>query len=156
MKALLLCGGNTINWIYFAGNLLYRVSYRFSCCLHYWQMIRIATQKPPSDWPQKEVGHSVFAVWIVSQKTSWRHRGMNTRGKNWLLWKGPTVCHFIYVLCHNFGMETFRGQWHLVDTIFHKGRLLVDIPKGWLFVDTFGDISWAILVRLSKHCSVPG
>ena len=54
------------------------------------------------------------------------------------------------------GMETFRGQWHLVDTIFQNGRLLVDIPKGWLFVDTFGDISWTILVRLSKHCSVPG
>ncbi len=30
------------------------------------------------------------------------HRGMNTRGENWLLWKGPTVCHFICVLCHNF------------------------------------------------------
>ena len=44
------------------------------------------------------------------------------------------------------GMETFRGQWHLVDTIFENGRLLVDILKGWLFVDTFGDISWTILV----------
>ena len=54
------------------------------------------------------------------------------------------------------GMETFRGQWHLVDTIFQNGRLFMDIPKGWLFVDTFGDISWTILVRLSKHCSVPG
>ena len=30
------------------------------------------------------------------------HRGMNTRDKNWLLWKGPTVCCLIYVLCHNF------------------------------------------------------
>ena len=54
------------------------------------------------------------------------------------------------------GMETFRGQWHFVDTIFQSGRLFVDVPKGWLFVDTFGDISWTILVRLSKHCSVPG
>ena len=27
---------------------------------------------------------------------------MNTRGEIWLLWKGPTVCHFICVLCHNF------------------------------------------------------
>ena len=45
------------------------------------------------------------------------------------------------------GMETFRGQWHLMDTIFQKGRLLVDIPKGWLFMDTFGDISWTILVK---------
>ena len=30
------------------------------------------------------------------------HRGMNTRGENWLLWKGPTVCRLICVLCHNF------------------------------------------------------
>ena len=45
------------------------------------------------------------------------------------------------------GMETFRGQWHLVDTIFQNGWLLVDILKGWLFVDTFDDISWTILVK---------
>ena len=30
------------------------------------------------------------------------HRGMNTIGENWLLWKGPTVCRFICVLCHHF------------------------------------------------------
>ena len=42
------------------------------CCLHFWQMIRIATQKPPFDWPQTKVGLNMFAVWIVSQKTSWR------------------------------------------------------------------------------------
>ena len=54
------------------------------------------------------------------------------------------------------GMETFRGQWHLVDTIFQNGRLFMDILRGWLFVDTFGDISWTILFRLSKHYSVPG
>ena len=29
------------------------------------------------------------------------HRGMNTRGENWLLWKGPTVCCLMCVLCHN-------------------------------------------------------
>ena len=37
-----------------------------------------------------------------------------------------------------FGMETFHGQWHLMDTSFQNGWLLVDILKGWLFVDTFG------------------
>ena len=30
------------------------------------------------------------------------NRGMNTRGKNWLLWKGRIVCRFICVLFHNF------------------------------------------------------
>ena len=30
------------------------------------------------------------------------HRGMNTIGENWLLWKGPTVSRLICVLCHNF------------------------------------------------------
>ena len=32
----------------------------------------------------------------------YKHRGINTRGENWLLWKGPTVCCLICVLCHNF------------------------------------------------------
>ena len=45
-----------------------------------------------------------------------------------------------FVWTYTFGMETFRGQWHLVDTIFQNGWLFVDILKGWLLVDTFGDI----------------
>ena len=36
------------------------------------------------------------------RKSKCSHRGMNTRGKNWLLWKGLTVCCLICVLCHNF------------------------------------------------------
>ena len=51
------------------------------------------------------------------------------------------------------GMETFHGQWHLVDTIFQNGWLLVDILKRWHFVDTFGDISWTIL---STRCHLFG
>ena len=49
------------------------------------------------------------------------------------------------------GMETFRGQWHLVDTSFQNGRLLVDIFKGWnicqtsyRFWDHFSPHSWCI------------
>ena len=53
-------------------------------------------------------------------------------------------------------METFREQWHLVDTIFQIGRLLVDILKGWLFVDTFGDISWTILVKQTLFSAMLG
>ena len=67
-------------------------------------------------------------------------RGLSTH--NWLCVRKKKF----HVPC-TWGMETFRGQWHLVDTIFQNGRLLVDILKGWLFVDTFGDISWTILVK---------
>ena len=64
------------------------------------------------------------------------------------------------VLLYTFFYCTFAAllgdgdfSWTL---FFQNGRLLVDILKGWLLVDPFGDISWTILVRLNKHCSVPG
>ena len=37
----------------------------------------------------------------LDKKTTSNHRGMNTRGENCLLWKGPTFCHFICLFCHN-------------------------------------------------------
>ena len=40
------------------------------------------------------------------------------------------------------GMETFHGQWILVDTFFQNGRILVDIFWGWILMDTFGEFSW--------------
>ena len=60
------------------------------------------------------------------------------------------------------GMETFCGQWNLMDTIFQNGQLLLNILKEWPLMDTFGDISWTLFgvrsggARLSEHCSVPG
>ena len=41
-------------------------------------------------------------LWRKGVCDTWWHRGMNTRGDNWLLWKGLTVCRLICVLCHNF------------------------------------------------------
>ena len=48
----------------------------------------------------------------------------------------------LWLLLELLGMETFRGQWLLVDTFFQNGQIFVDIFKGWLLVDTF----WWILV----------
>ena len=41
-----------------------------------------------------------------------RHRGMNTRGENRLLWKGLSVYHFICVLCHNFWTNCDLGLFN--------------------------------------------
>ena len=53
----------------------------------------------------------------------------------------PSSWHTLY------GMETFRGQWLLVDTFFQNGRIFVDILKRWILVDTF----WWILVDTFVH-----
>ena len=51
------------------------------------------------------------------------------------------------------GMETFRGQWHFVDTFYQNWWHFVDTFWGWLSVDIFGDISWTFL---STKCHLVG
>ena len=56
-------------------------------------------------------------------------------------------CNFDQSSSLFFGMETFRGQWLLVDIFFQNGQIFVDIVKGWILVDTF----WWILVDTFVH-----
>ena len=63
------------------------------------------TSKSLAKWPfylHYFLKSNFIQDWKFIVKSVYIHRGMNTRGKNWLLWKGPTVCCLICNLCDNF------------------------------------------------------
>ena len=90
---------------------------------------------------------------------------MNTRGKNWLLWKGPTVCHLICVFrklickilknwknselifffCLNFRIrctvDCFRWmRWILVDLWSEKFLQIYQIDawsRAWIVLENY-------------------
>ena len=60
-----------------------------------------------------------------------------------ILWSNLKMVKFYFhVLVHFYGMETFCGQWLLVDTFFQNGWILVNIFRGWIFMDIFLEFSW--------------
>ena len=107
--------------------------------------------------------------------------------QNTNMWPPSTFCQFLnlmksfYYVVVSTGMETFCGQWLLVETFFQNGPILVDIFRGWIFVDIFwvnssthflmvitNSANTALLISqhrgcggkapawLRKHCSVSG
>jgi hypothetical protein len=100
------------------------------------------------------VSHSKYKRCTTTQR---RRNTLDTLKRWYTILQFAKCMHWHQCLLHSVwwcceihelkGMETFRGQWHDNDTFLQNGQLLVDILKGWLFVDTFGDISWTLLVK---------
>ena len=76
----------------------------------------------------------------------WAYFGQPDNHIGWATWSSLHQ----FTLCmspKNHGIETFRGQWLLVDTFSQNGQIYMDILKGWIIVDTF----WWILVDTFVH-----
>ena len=75
--------------------------------------IRYIIRLSPNLNPQPD--QSIFQTWDLTQ---------NLVQPGWLTpWK--------------FGMENSRGQWIVVDTFFQNGQIIVDIFRGWIFMEIF-------------------
>ena len=97
----------------------------------YFQMSKIKRWSKADSFTQFENKLFWFNLYSQNYESNADHRGIITRGENWLLWKGPTVCHFICVLCHNFwsnyDLDLFSTSKWPSDLQFcerYKGRCL--------------------------------
>ena len=100
------------------GSLSYNVC---MLCSFYLSQSSSATSESWKESSCALLSHYSKNFWILSeyyaQNPYSTHKGMNTRGKNWLLWKRPTFCRLICVLCQLLNQLRFRSVQHLKMTV---------------------------------------